>query len=108
MRIAFLGTVLLWVTGLGFFALTILLQVWLCKKSNALGLILPIISMLQFFVLLLNMAAIAGAMRVIILLMLLFGIPAGVYWGIWYRYYKKRKQSPRLDDLKRMNIEDLE
>ena len=47
-------------------------------------------------------------MRVIILLMLLFGIPAGVYWGIWFRYYQKRKQSPKLDDLKRMNIEDLE
>ena len=108
MRIAFLGTVLLWVTGLGFFALTIALQVWLCKKSNALGLILPIISMLQFLVLLLNMAAIAGTMRVIALLMFLFGIPAGVYCGIWYRYYKRRKQAPRLDDLKRMNIEDLE
>ena len=108
MRIAILGTVLLLAIGLGFFALTVALQVWLCKKSNALGLILPIISMLQFFVLLLNMAAIAGTMDVIILLMLLFGIPAGVYWGIWFRYYQRRKQSPKLDDLKRMNIEDLE
>ena len=93
---------------LGFFALTIALQVWLCKKSNVLGLILPIISILQFLMLLLNMVAIVGAMWTAILLMLLFGIPAGVYWGIWYRYYKISKQRVRQDDLKRMSIEDLE
>ena len=92
----------------GFFALTIFLQIWLCKKSTGLGLILPVISLLECLMLLFNLAAVVGALRTAALLMLLSGIPAGIYWGIWFRYYKKNKIRTRKDDLKRMNIEDLE
>ena len=115
-------------------ALLVLLQVWLCKKSVRLGLILPGISLVLSMVLVFSMAAFGriggGALRVtdengnviqeetikappikagevvaVGLVFLVSNIPTVVFGGVWL-HYKGRKDT--LDDLKRMRIEDLE
>lgn len=114
--------------------LLVLLQVWLCKKSVRLGLILPGISLVLSMVLVFSMAAFGriggGALRVtdengnviqeetikappikagevvaVGLVFLVSNIPTVVFGGVWL-HYKGRKDT--LDDLKRMRIEDLE
>ena len=115
-------------------ALLVALQVWLCKKSVRLGLILPGISLVLSMVLVFSMAAFGriggGALRVtdengniiqeetikappikaeevvaVGLVFLVSNIPTVVFGGVWL-HYKGRKDT--LDDLKRMRIEDLE
>ena len=114
--------------------LLVLLQVWLCKKSVRLGLILPGISLVLSMVLVFSMAAFGriggGALRVtdengnviqeetikappikagevvaVGLVFLVSNIPTVVFGGVWL-HYKGRKDT--LDDLKRMRLEDLE
>ena len=91
-------------------ALLVILQVWLCKKSTKLGLILPIIS----FVLSLPMTIFvafnmvgAGPKNIIVIAVtfLASNILTIIFGGIWL-HYKGRKDT--LNDLKRMQIEDLE
>ena len=119
-------------------ALLVALQVWLCRKSTRLGLILPGISLALSLLLTLSMgaslaltraggtltvrdettgeiiqqesfesnvytnpAALAGAG----VLFLVSNIPTAVFGGIWL-HYKGRRDT--LEDLKRMQIEDLE
>ena len=91
-------------------ALLVALQVWLCRKSLRLGLILPglslAISLLITLIIVFNMVG-AGPRNLIVLALVLLvcNIPTVVYGGIWL-HYKGRKET--LDDLKRMRIEDLE
>lgn len=114
--------------------LLVLLQVWLCKKSVRLGLILPGISLVLSMVLVFSMAAFgrigggglrvtdengnviqeetikappikAGEVVAVGLVFLVSNIPTVVFGGVWL-HYKGRKDT--LDDLKRMRIEDLE
>ena len=91
-------------------ALMVALQVWLCRKSLKLGLILPCVSLalslLLTLAVVLNMAD-AGS-RVLLAIGLMFlitNIPTIVYGGIWL-HCKGRRDT--LEDLKKMRIEDLE
>ena len=115
-------------------ALLVVLQVWLCKKSKKLGLILPILSLAVSLLLVLSLGVSqrvgGGAMRVtdgdgnvvqeeyreaepitpediaaLAGVFLVSNIPTVVFGGIWL-YYKNRRDFK--DDLKRMRIEDLE
>lgn len=90
--------------------LLIAIQVWLCRKSTKLGLILPgitlTISLILTLVLVLNMVD-AGP-RILIAVALVFlvtNIPTLVLGGIWL-HYKGRRDT--MEDLKKMRIEDLE
>lgn len=115
--------------------LFIVLQVWLCKRSvKWLGLVLPALTLAVSLLLCLSMAAYGGAhvsqqvtdehgnvveyheevepvtltpgaTSAIVGLFLVSNIPTLVFGGIWL-YYKNR--SDWKDDLKKMNIEDLE
>ena len=91
-------------------ALLVALQVWMCKKSVKLGLILPgislALSLVLTFIILFNMVG-AGPRNLIALLLvfLVTNIPTVVFGGIWL-HYKGRRDT--LEDLKRMSIEDLE
>ena len=92
-------------------ALLVALQVWLCRKSVKLGLILPGITLALSLLLTLSLAAFGLARGVVI------GggvnyvsasgqeIPTAVFGGIWL-HYKGRQDT--YEDLKRMRIEDLE
>ena len=68
-------------------ALLVVLQVWMCKKSLKLGLLLP------------------GNLVVLVGIFLLANIPTFIFGGIWL-YFKCRHDG--LDALQRMQIEDLE
>ena len=91
-------------------ALLVILQIWLCKKNTKLGLILPIISLVlslptTIFVAF-NMVG-AGPQNIIVIAVtfLASNILTIIFGGIWL-HYKGRKDT--LNDLKRMQIEDLE
>lgn len=119
-------------------ALLVALQVWLCRKSTRLGLILPGISLALSLLLTLSLAGFGlltkggGTLTVrdeitgeIIqqesfesdvqinpaafvgagVFFLVSNIPTAVFGGIWL-HYKGRRDT--LEDLKRMQIEDLE
>ncbi len=123
-------------------ALLVALQVWLCRKSTRLGLILPGISLALSLLLTLSLAgfgAVRGGIvtgganyvgpngqevpaqtgaeervevefhpRTLIVAGVVFlvsNIPTAVFGGIWL-HYKGRRDT--LEDLKRMQIEDLE
>lgn len=115
-------------------ALLVVLQVWLCRKSRKLGLILPVLSLVVSLLLVLSLGVFqrigGGAMRVtdeygnvvqeeyieakpitpgdigaLAGMFLVSNIPTVVFGGIWL-YYKNRRDFK--DDLKRMKIEDLE
>ena len=91
-------------------ALLVILQVWLCKKSTKLGLILPIISLvlslpMTIFVAFNMVGARNKNIIVIAVTFLASNILTIIFGGIWL-HYKGRKDT--LNDLKRMQIEDLE
>ena len=90
--------------------LLVAVQVWLCRKGKKLGLILPgtslAISLLLTLLIVFNMVG-AGPRNLIAiaLVFLITNIPTVVFGGIWLHYKGRRDV---LDDLKRMQIEDLE
>ncbi len=115
-------------------ALLVVLQVWLCKKSKKLGLILPVLSFLMSLLLVLSMGTVQtigggsvqitdehgtviqeeyrhhteltpGAIGAIAAVFLVSNIPTVVFGGIWLHYKNRRDFQ---DDLKKMKIEDLE
>ena len=115
-------------------ALLVVLQVWLCRRSRKLGLILPILTLLLSLLLVLSFTALqrmgGGSMVVtdgqgnvlqeeytqpepitlgdvgaVAGVFLVSNIPTVVFGGIWL-YYKNRRDFK--DDLKKMKIEDLE
>lgn len=91
-------------------ALLVVLQVRLCKKSTKLGLILPavsfVFSLLMTFFVVFNMVGAGPANIVVIAITFLaVNIPTIIFGSIWL-HYKSRKDT--LNDLKRMQIEDLE
>ena len=117
-------------------ALLVALQVWLCRKGKrGLGLILPVLSLALSLVLCLSMGAYSvvgvggseqlapdgtvieyheeyhrtaltpGAAATIAAVFLISNIPTVVLGGIWLHYKNKREWK---EDLKRMNIQDLE
>ena len=91
-------------------ALLVALQVWLCKKSVKLGLILPgislAVSLLLTAIIAINLIG-AGPRNLIAMavIFLVANIPTVVFGGIWL-HFKGRQDT--MDDLKRMKIEDLE
>ena len=91
-------------------ALLVALQVWLCKKSVKLGLILPgitlAVSLLLTALIAINLIG-AGPRNLIAMavIFLVANIPTVVFGGIWL-HFKGRQDT--MDDLKRMKIEDLE
>lgn len=91
-------------------ALLVVLQVRLCKKSTKLGLILPavsfVFSLLMTIFVVFNMVG-AGPANIVVIAITFFAanIPTIIFGGIWL-HYKGRKDT--LNDLKRMQIEDLE
>lgn len=135
--VAFLGLVpVLLLTLILPAALVILLQVWLCKKGKWLGLILPGLTLAFSLVLALSIAAFSrletGSIRILdehgnivqqiepehhhieafpaaLLsaagIFLVFNVPTAVLGGIWLHY---RNKSEWKEDLRRMNIQDLE
>ena len=90
-------------------ALLVAFQVWLCKKSIKLGLILPGVSLAISLLLALLIADFIGAgprnLAVMAVIFLIANIPTVVFGGIWL-HYKGRQDT--IEDLKRMKIEDLE
>ena len=91
-------------------ALLVALQVWLCKKSVKLGLILQGISLAVSLLLtaLIAINLIGAGPRNLIAMAVIFlvaNIPTVVFGGIWL-HFKGRQDT--MDDLKRMKIEDLE
>ena len=91
-------------------ALLVALQVWLCKKSVKLGLILPGISLAVSLLLtaLIAINLIGAGPRNLIAMAVIFlvaNIPTVVFGGIWL-HFKGRQDT--MDDLKRMKIDDLE
>ena len=91
-------------------ALLVALQVWLCKKSVKLGLILPGISLAVSLLLtaLIAINLIGAGPRNLIAMAVIFlvaNIPTVVFGGIWL-HFKGRQDT--MDDLKRIKIEDLE
>ena len=115
-------------------ALLVALQVWLCRKGKRLGLILPGVSLALSLLLVFSIAAFGriggGNLRLtdgngnviqeetvpasrlkaeevvaVGLVFLVSNIPTVVFGGIWL-HYKGRRDT--LEDLKRMQIEDLE
>lgn len=118
-------------------ALVVALQVWLCRKGKRLGLILPAITLaisLLFCLSVVSFSRVAGGGAVRVTdehgniveeyhqeeehhqlqpgdlamvggVFLVFNIPTLALGGIWL-YYKNRREWK--DDLKRMNIQDLE
>lgn len=115
-------------------ALLVALQVWLCRKSAKLGLILPGLSLALSLLMVFSIAAFGrpggGTLRLtdengtviqeerieappvkaeevvaVGLVFLVTNIPTAVFGGIWL-HYKGRRDT--LEALKRMRIEDLE
>jgi len=90
--------------------LLVALQVWLCRKSTKLGVILPCIflalSLVLTFLIAFNMIGIGPRNLIVLtLIFLITNIPTAVFGGIWL-HYKGRQDT--LNDLKKMRIEDLE
>ena len=91
-------------------ALLVVLQVWLCKKSPKLGLILPaiflVLSLPITIFIAFNMVG-AGPQNIFVIAatFLASNILTIVFGGIWL-HYKGRRDT--MNDLKRMQIEDLE
>ncbi len=116
-------------------ALLVALQVWLCRKSLKLGLILPGLSLLLSLLMVFSLGTFQtmttggsrlimedgtyeevpvqegytdltpGAVGALAGLFLVGNIPTVVFGGIWLHYKNRRDFQ---DDLKRMRIEDLE
>ena len=115
-------------------ALLVVLQVFLCRKSRKLGLILPVLSFVLTSVALINCVTPAaaatmttvdengqmveevipqpdfypptgGEIAALVALFLTCNIPTAAFGGIWL-YYKNRHDFQ--DGLRRMNIQDLE
>ena len=115
-------------------ALLVVLQVFLCRKSRKLGLILPVLSFVLTSVALINCVTPAaaatmttvdengqmveevlpqpdfypptgGEIAALIALFLTCNIPTAAFGGIWL-YYKNRRDFQ--DGLRKMNIQDLE
>ena len=118
------------------FALLVVLQVWLCRKSARLGLILPVLSLLLSVVLVFSLVLFQRAMgyssltvtdengqvvqqeenfsgvspmgetiAIAVVAFLVTNVPTVVFGGIWLHY--KGREDTR-EDLKRMQIQDLE
>ena len=118
------------------FALLVVLQVWLCRKSARLGLILPVLSLLLSVVLVFSLVLFPRAMgyssltvtdengqvvqqeenfsgvspmgetiAIAVVAFLVTNVPTVVFGGIWLHY--KGREDTR-EDLKRMQIQDLE
>ena len=96
-------------------ALVVALQVWLCRKGKWLGLILPAITLAMSLMICLSVVGFSavtggGSVQVTdghgnIVVFLVFNVPTLVLGGIWL-YYKNRREWK--EDLKKMNIQDLE
>ncbi len=91
-------------------ALLVVLQVWMCKKSLKLGLLLPgsflALGLMLTAVFAINaVGAMLGNLVVLVGIFLLANIPTFIFGGIWL-YFKRRHDG--LDALQRMQIEDLE
>jgi hypothetical protein len=104
-------------------ALVVALQVWLCRKGKWLGLILPAITLAMSLMICLSVVGFStvtggGAVQVtehhqlqpadlamVGGVFLVFNVPTLVLGGIWL-YYKNRREWK--EDLKKMNIQDLE
>ena len=115
-------------------ALLVVLQVFLCRKSRKLGLILPVLSFVLTSVALINCVTPAaaatmttvdengqmveevlpqpdfypptgGEIAALVALFLTCNIPTAAFGGIWL-YYKNRRDFQ--DGLRKMNIQDLE
>ena len=91
-------------------ALLVVLQVWMCKKSLKLGLLLPgiflVLGLMLTAVFAINaVGAMPGNLVVLVGIFLLANIPTFIFGGIWL-YFKRRHDG--LDALQRMQIEDLE
>ena len=118
------------------FALLVVLQVWLCRKSARLGLILPVLSLLLSVVLVFSLVFFQRAtgyssltvtdengqvvqqeenfsgvspmgetIAIAVVAFLVTNVPTVVFGGIWLHY--KGREGTR-EDLKRMQIQDLE
>lgn len=118
------------------FALLVVLQVWLCRKSARLGLILPVLSLLLSVVLVFSLVFFQRAtgyssltvtdengqvvqqeenfsgvspmgetIAIAVVAFLVTNVPTVVFGGIWLHY--KGREDTR-EDLKRMQIQDLE
>ncbi len=118
------------------FALLVVLQVWLCRKSARLGLILPVLSLLLSMVLVFSLVFFQRAtgyssltvtdengqvvqqeenfsgvspmgetIAIAVVAFLVTNVPTVVFGGIWLHY--KGREDTR-EDLKRMQIQDLE
>ena len=121
------------------FALLVVLQVWLCRKSARLGLILPVLSLLLSVVLVFSLVFFQRAtgyssltvtdengqvvqqevreenfsgvspmgetIAIAVVAFLVTNVPTVVFGGIWLHY--KEREDTR-EDLKRMQIQDLE
>ena len=118
------------------FALLVVLQVWLCRKSARLGLILPVLSLLLSVVLVFSLVFFQRAtgyssltvtdengqvvqqeenfsgvspmgetIAIAVVAFLVINVPTVVFGGIWLHY--KGREDTR-EDLKRMQIQDLE
>lgn len=93
--------------------LLVVLQVWLCKKSTKLGLILPAVSLVRSLPTILTLATLAlnhvcaGFQKILAVaaICLALNIRTIILGGIWLHYKGRRD---KLNDLKRMQIEDLE
>jgi len=135
MRMTFLMLPVVLILFLLPMALIILLQVWLCKKSKWLGLILPVLSLMMALLMTLSMStytSVYGGASVQVTdgygnvireevtprvevssvdlarvgaVFAVTNIPTAVYGGIWVYWNKRRTE---YDDLKKMSIEDLE
>ena len=91
-------------------ALLVVLQVWMCKKSLKLGLLLPgiflVLGLMLTAVFAINAVGVMpGNLVVLVGIFLLANIPTFIFGGIWL-YFKCRHDG--LDALQRMQIEDLE
>ena len=120
-------------------ALLVVLQVWLCRKSARLGLILPVLSLLLSVVLVFSLVFFQRAtgyssltvtdengqvvqqevreenfsgvspmgetIAIAVVAFLVTNVPTVVFGGIWLHY--KGREDTR-EDLKRMQIQDLE
>lgn len=105
-----LGLIIMLLFLLLVFALLVVLQVWLCKKNTKLGLILPgiclVFSLLLTLLLAINVVgAQLGNLLIIGVTFLVTNIPTMIFGGIWL-HYKGRRDT--LDDLRRMQINDLD
>ncbi len=93
-----------------FITLLVLLQVWLCKKSTKLGLILPAISLIlslpMTIFIAFNMVGAGPKSILVIAATFLAANILTIIFGVIWLHYKGRRNT--LNDLKRMQIEDLE